>query len=285
MRKILCLMIFILMINSTHGQWVDHPELIKELKSRGVPVSSTIKFYKLKNVYQNMYTMNNGRSRHNDITPQQQIDPWISSGGMHHIDRSLWRNITALDLGKTGKIKYWKEDVDVSAFALVPMHRWSYPEGALAYDILINSKTGKVFEVRIQRKESTRWDDGEIYRPEIDLKNETKQGYSWNFDNNYYVDNPLAARGYTYTVKTINPSAKLIVVPRDKVIIDESNIVIPKGYVGTGISCNSCHQRAGQIMSVHDRIYKEPLPGNDGRFSWHPFDGNGSIDNRWPLDK
>src|SRR6516165_7472617 len=95
------------------GPWLPKAEQMKVLgmMPKGVPIGKNLKFYKLPQVYQKMYTMNNGRSKFNDITPFTDVDPWRASGGMHHVDEKEWRNVTGLDL--PGKIAYWQEDTDV----------------------------------------------------------------------------------------------------------------------------------------------------------------------------
>src|SRR5438046_5761649 len=72
---------------------------------KGVPIGKNLKFYKCDPVYQNMFTMNNGRSKFNVITPVTDVDPWRVSGGMHFSDQKDWRNVTGLDL--PDKIVYW----------------------------------------------------------------------------------------------------------------------------------------------------------------------------------
>ena len=102
--------------------------------------------------------MNNGTAKFNVITPIEDVDPWRSSGGMHHVDPNDWRNVTGLDL--PGKIILWQEDTDVRAFSLVPKWRWQFPTGTLAYDVLLRVKNGKehIFEVRVHEKGEDDWD-------------------------------------------------------------------------------------------------------------------------------
>jgi hypothetical protein len=242
----------------------------------GVPTGKNLKFYSCEPVYQKMYTMNNGRSKFNDITPFQDSDPWRVSGGMHHIDSKEWRNVTGLDLPSGAKIEYWQEDTDVRAFSLVPKWRWSYPKGTIAYDVLIRIKDGKehIFEVRTQEKREDDWDEGTTYRPEASLDKAERWTYAWGFPSE-----GLEASAITYTTK-INPKSKFI--PTRKLAIDEGDFTPPK-YVGAGMSCNSCHSRVGQLYSVPGQIYLESRRGDDGRFSWHPFSSSGGIDHRWPI--
>src|SRR5437870_9279269 len=82
------------------GPWLPKAEQKKVLAMmpKGVPIGKNLKFYKSDPVYQNMYTMNGGRSKFNVITPIDDVDPWRVSGGMHHVDKKDWRNVTGLDL-------------------------------------------------------------------------------------------------------------------------------------------------------------------------------------------
>ena len=66
------------------GPWLPKAEQKKLLAMmpKGVPVGKNLKFYKLDPVYQKMYTMNNGRSKINEITPIEDVDPWRVSGGI-----------------------------------------------------------------------------------------------------------------------------------------------------------------------------------------------------------
>lgn len=59
---------------------------------------------------------------------------------------------------------------------------------------------------------------------------------------------------------------------------------VPQGYAGPGATCASCHSQAGKIVDVPGRIYRHTVWGEDGRFSWRPFDDSGAIDTRWPVD-
>ena len=258
------------------GPWLpkaDQKKLLA-LMPEGVPISKNLKFYKLRQVYQKMYTMNNGRSKFNDITPFTDVDPWRASGGMHHVDRNEWRNVTGLDL--PGKIAYWQEDTDVRAFALVPKWRWQFPTGTLAYDVLLRVKDGKehIFEVRVHEKREDDWDNGTIYRPKVSIDNAERNTWSWEFSS---VE--LKASSVTYTAK-IDRKAKF--VPTRTLVIDDGEFT-PPNYVGTGMSCNACHSRVGELYDVPGQIYREARRGDDGRFSWHPFGENGEIDQRWPL--
>jgi hypothetical protein len=261
------------------GPWLPAAEQKKilDLMPKGVPVSKNLKFYKLAPVYQKMYTMNGGRSKFNDIIPANDSAPWRDSGGLHHVDRKDWRNVTGLDL--PGNIVYWQEDTDVRAFSLVPKWRWQFPKGTLAYDVLFRVKEGKehIFEVRIHEKQDDDWDDGTVYRPDTPIATGAeKSSWSWEF-----ASEGLYGTATTYSGK-IDPKANF--VPRKKLVIDDGDFTPPK-YVGTGMSCNSCHNRVGMLYDVPGQIYRESRRGDDGRFSWHPFSDSGGIDSRWPITR
>jgi hypothetical protein len=258
------------------GPWLPEAEQkrVLALMPRGVPTSKNLKFYKCDPVYQNMYTMNNGRSKFNVITPIDPEDPWRFSGGMHHVERKEWRNVTGLDL--PGPIAYWQEDTDVRAFSLVPKWRWQFPTGTLAYDVLLRVKDGKehIFEVRVHEKREADWDEGTVYRPEVSAARALRETWAWEFPGE-----GLRASAVTYAAR-IDPKAKF--VPTRKLFIDDGDFT-PPGYVGAGMSCNACHARVGELYDVPGRIYREARRGDDGRFSWHPFSDSGEIDGRWPL--
>ncbi len=258
------------------GPWLPKADQKKLLTMmpKGVPITKNLKFYKSDPVYQNMYTMNNGRSRFNVITPIDEVDPWRVSGGLHHVDKKEWRNVTGLDL--PGPILYWQEDTDVRAFSLVPKWRWQFPTGTIAYDVLLRVKDGRehVFEVRVHEKLEEDWDAGTIYRPKVSLDKAERSNWTWEF-----AAEGLKGTAVSYSAK-INPKAPF--VPTRTLVIDDGNFT-PPNYVGAGMSCNTCHSRVGQLYDVPGRIYREARRGDDGRFSWHPFAENGEIDQRWPL--
>jgi hypothetical protein len=259
------------------GPWLPRAEQKKllDLMPKGVPIGSNLKFYRLPSVYQRMFTMNNGTSKYNVITPIDDVDPWRTSGGLHHVDKKEWRNVTGLDL--PGKIAYWQEDTDVRAFSLVPKWRWQFPTGTLAYDVLLRVNDGKehIFEVRVHEKLEDGWDGGTIYRPEVTGEKTDRKEWTWEFPGH-----DLKAASVTVTAK-IDPLAKFIA--SRQVVVDDG-VFTPPNYVGTGMACNSCHSKVGQLYDVPGQIYREARRGDDGRFSWHPFtqDG-GAIDTRWPL--
>jgi hypothetical protein len=142
--------------------------------------------------------------------------------------------------------------------------------------VLLRIKDGKehIFEVRVHEKQEEDWDAGTTYRPETPIDKAERYTWSWGFTNE-----GLQASAITYTTR-IDRRAKF--VPTRKLVIDDGDFTPPK-YVGTGMSCNSCHSRVGELYDVPGRIYREARRGDDGRFSWHPFSETGGIDERWPL--
>ena len=290
--KKLSLIILMTFVSMGHSQWLSDEESNKiktMLQEKGVPVSTTLKFYKLDSMYQNMYTMNNGRSRFNAITPWNGDKFWMKSGGFAHISNSHWRNVTGLDL-KGGKIRYWQEYTDVRAYSLVPRHRWEFPIGTLAYDVLIRVKDGKdthMFEARIREKREKDWSAGDAYRPDIQVSDSLEPDkYKWEYQSSYYDFTPeLKAIAYVYELPTFGKDVnRLKFRITRKLIIDEDRKFTPPGYVGAGMTCITCHKHAGRVNDVAGRIYREAQPGDDTVFSWHPFDvNNNNIDPRWLL--
>lgn len=228
---------------------------------KGAPLNDKILFYKLPQVFQSMYTMDLGTRKFNDKRPVvNEPEPWNASGGLHASPRNEWRNVTGLEL--PGKILVWEEETDVGAPATVPKVRWKFPTGTKAYDVLI--KDDHIFEIRVHEKLEDSWDDGTIYRPK-GLKGE-KQSWTWAF-------NEFDARSTTYTGvigSEFEPTRDLILDPD----------FYPSGYKGIGLGCNKCHNKVGESTS-----YANARRGDDGRFTWHPFDANGNIDYRWPITR
>lgn len=126
-------------------------ETIKKVWPTSVPFGN-LKFYKLRPLYQQMYSMNS--VPYNDPVPLDgEVDPDLFvSGGLRDVHG--WRSVKGLDL--PGKIKVWKENADVRAFVLVPRWRWEFPNGTVAYDVLLNDD-GKPFEIRTATKEDGAW--------------------------------------------------------------------------------------------------------------------------------
>ena len=197
---------------------------IKSVWPASVPWPDSLKFYSLPRRYQQMYTMNNGRSKFNVPAKLEDHSATLEvSGGMERIPAHQWKSVKGLAL--TGKIKVWQEDVNVRAYALVPMWRWTFPQGTVAYDVLFN-EDGEIFEARTQTKDDDRWAT-KVYKE-------------------------LAAA--------------------------------PTGYSGAGKACASCHNQTAQIVGVPGRIYLHATWGDDSRFSWRPYNENGNLDRRWPLE-
>jgi hypothetical protein len=126
----------------------------------------------------------------------------------------------------------------------------------------------------VQEKLEHGWDDGSIYRPKVSTEKADRHNWTWEF-----ASHGLKASSYTYTTK-IDPRAEF--APTKTLVIDDGGFTPPR-YAGAGMACNACHSRVGEIYDVPGRIYREARRGDDGRFSWHPFNDNGEVDTRWPL--
>lgn len=57
----------------------------------------------------------------------------------------------------------------------------------------------------------------------------------------------------------------------------------PPNYHGAGKACASCHNLAATVTPIPGRIYRHARWGDDGRFSWRPFDESNQVDHRWPV--
>lgn len=239
----------------------------------GVPVPRTLRFYRLPQVFQSLYTMNGGQPFRDIKAVTDEEDPWRVSGGMHHVDRRLWRNATGLALPHGEAISVWEEWQDVGAFGPVPKVRWRFPEGTQAWDVLIKRNddgTEHVFEVRVHEKQAQGWDAGKTYRPEPASVGEP-QGWTWSF--------PRHGLDADSTVLSGTFGGRPRFSERRSVVADDGRFV-PQGYLGAGLRCNACHNRVGERTG-----YAVGRRGDDGRFSWHPFDANGKVDERWPMQR
>jgi hypothetical protein len=130
-------------------------------------VPKGVRFYKLRPLYQNMYTMNNGNSRFADPTTIHDAagpehHPFIVSGGMQGLHG--WTSAKGLLIPEGAKVSVWKELTDVRAFSLVPRWRWRFPVGTVAVDALSTDKG--VFEVRMQTREEDGWSTKVSFRDE-----------------------------------------------------------------------------------------------------------------------
>ena len=255
--------------------WLPEREqlAIKRQIPQGVPVGSELKFYKLQQVWQSLYTMNGGQP-HRDVLPvTNEEHPWRVSGGMSNARAGSWRNATGLSLPMGAKIEVWEEWQDVGAFGPVPKVRWRFPDGTLAYDVLFSrtDNAERVFEVRVHRKrgdgEAGAWDSGTRYAPVVEREEQEGQTWQWSFP-----DVGIACRS-TATPAKLNRTR---FEPTKRVHVQDG--VTPHGYLGAGTACNVCHDRVGERTG-----YATGRRGDDGRFSWHPFANGGRIDERWPI--
>lgn len=68
-------------------------------------------------------------------------------------------------------------------------------------------------------------------------------------------------------------------------VLHRDKEAVPSGYTGLQQSCASCHTQTASVVDVPGRIYRRVRWGDDGRFSWRPFDDSGRLDNRWPIER
>ena len=202
----------------------QEPHVQPDAEEVGTVVPKEAKAYSLTPLYQQMYTMNNGRSRFNvktGIDADWPMDLRVSGG---FAGLSGWRSEKRILLPKGGKIAVWSEDTDVRAFSLVPRVRWQFPLGTVTYDILSTDKG--VCEVRSRTKTEDGW------MSKVLLRNED---------------------------------------------------AAPNGYHGAGRACASCHDRAGGLAGTRS-IYLHAIWGDDGVFSWRPYDASGNTLSEWPIE-
>ena len=260
--------------STSEAPWLgdgEHRRVLAKMP-KGVPVPANLRFYKLPQKWQSLYTMNGGQP-HRDILPvTNEEDPWRFSGGMTNVDRRDWYNVTGLSLPTGQRILVWEEWQDVGAFGPVPKIRWRFPDGTLAYDILFNRPDGsevseRIFEVRIHRKRGDGWDGGTRYAPEVE---EEQEGTTWQWS---FPSVGIECR------QTVRPA---IFAARPAFTQTKSvhEGFAPQGYLGAGTACNVCHDRVGERTG-----YAAGRRGDDGRFSWHPWNERNEIDARWPLDR
>jgi hypothetical protein len=276
-----------IVVNAQEPWLAKHEQMrMRRLMPEGVPVSERLKFYRLSQVYQSRVELNGAPTL--TIRPvSQHIKPWSTSGGMHHVPTSEWRNVTGLDVPEGKKILVWIEHHNGYALApLVPRYYWQFPVGTVAYDVLIRrGEVERVFEVRTQERTKDGWSDSTAYRPDVEIPEQKPQGWKWSFVNEFMGESGFTfnrttpARTEVFSVPPIEGEVKFI--SRKEVINDGGNL-IPKDYAGTGMSCMACHN--SQVVGAATG-YGEALRGNDGRFSWHPFNAAGKIDDRWLIER
>ncbi len=194
---------------------------------KGVAKIAGMRSYSLAPLYQNMWTMNGGRSRFNVPTSIVGLEPseLSVSGGMVGVHG--FRSVKRLAIPKGRRILVWKEDTDVRAFSLVPRWRWKFPEGTVAADVLFNRR-GRIFTIRTQTKSDDEWMTKVLFNDEKEY---------------------------------------------------------PEGYAGLQQSCTSCHSKVAVLRTVPGHDYLHATWGDDGRYSWRPFDESGNLDTRWPIEQ
>ena len=287
MQKLFVLAAVLLMAGSGRAQapWLPEAEqaALRALLPEGVPIPSTLKFYRLLQVYQSLYFLNGHEQR--DIVPAtDQKDPWRVSGGMHWTPAVQWRNATGLALPAGSRIQVYGEYVDAGAPGPVQKIMWRFPTGTVAYDVLIRrGSPERVFEVRTHARLKSGWGNAQKYRPAVAIPvMAPTERWEWSFtstlfQNGFQVPFTIAAATSLKVVPPIPPGVRF--EHRDDLPHDMGSL-IPKDYIGTGTSCASCHNNT---VVGHRTGYGTAVRGGDGRFTWHPFLPNGNLDGRWPL--
>ena len=287
--SILALSVWLLTLCSlarAQAPWLPESEqkYLRALIPDGVPFSGRAKLYKIRQVYQSLYSVS-GKERRDIVAVTAEDHPWKVSGGMHWTDSSEWRNATALDIPDGAKIVVWGQRIDAGAFVPVQKVFWQFPVGTIAYDVLIRRvDPERVFEVRTHERTRGGWANAHTYRPDVSTDQSEKKTWRWQFSNNVIFGSfqqsvTIDAASRVKLVPPIPVGVKF--VPRDDIPHD-GGYLVPKDYVGTGTSCASCHSNS---LVGHRTGYGTAIRGGDGRFSWHPFDDSGGIDWRWPVEE
>lgn len=144
------------------------PNVQPEAREVDASVASHAKgarFYSLKPLYQNMYTMSSRPyvdydSIHDPAAPEHH--PFIVSGGMQGLKG--WRSDKALMIPDGKKVEVWRQYEEVRAFAPTIRYRWKFPAGTVAYDVLSTDKG--VFEVRTQTRADDGWETKVTFKDE-----------------------------------------------------------------------------------------------------------------------
>lgn len=103
--------------------------------------------------------------------------------------------------------------------------------------------------------------------------------WRWTFPVGTVAVDALFSGGMAFEIRT---QVKGVDGWETKIIYKNASAV-PDGFRGAGQSCASCHNMPARIVDVPGRIYRHVVWGDDGRFSWRPFNEDGTIDRRWPL--
>ena len=93
------------------------------------------------------------------INPNRSVDDWRVPGGLAHVPNNLWKSYTAVSLPDQARIDSFRADTPVSNAprGALPKEMWRWPVGTIFADMLINAKTGELFELRMRAKEKDGW--------------------------------------------------------------------------------------------------------------------------------
>jgi hypothetical protein len=279
---------------------------VQSLWPEGAPSIEGVRFYRKAPASQHLIVLNSRpyRGFHSvasEPDSSNRLFPWRVAGGMHWAPRSAWRSATGIKLPPGGKIDVWIEDEYVASAAppgpFLPKLRWRFPDETVLFDILIaKDKDGvddHIFEVRTRTKVKKKWVP-ETFRPDPNMGHVSMtEGTEWTFGGNGSLE--TAGMGFDgrarYRHRIIPFFDKSPRFVRTGRMTRDKTGFIPKDYVGTGLSCFTCHTNAGAALG-----YGDVVRGDDECFSWHPVredaihtngfgSNNQALDTSWPLNR
>lgn len=230
-------------IENTPWLTTKQHDIIKSYWPKNVPWSPTLKFYNLAPRYQNLYTMNNGTFKGRNIDPLHDEFHPFLVSG----------GMANIDSSTWRSIK----GLDVPKGKKIEVYEELVDVRAFALvpRYAWRFPTGTIAYDSLWRVKDDHWS---IFEVRTRTKND--QG-EWEGD--------------TWRP---GPKGKNWKITRE---LTANNA--PPGYKGATASCNSCHSRTAEIVSVPGRIYLRSRWGSDGVFSWRGFNEQGQLDYRWPI--
>lgn len=94
------------------------------------------------------------RSQDDGIVNPNRTFPYAVPGGLHVAND--WESVFGLRIPEGESLTVWTDHYYQITNAR-PVHRWSYPVGTVAADILVRKSTGEPFELRLLKKTETGW--------------------------------------------------------------------------------------------------------------------------------